>query len=84
MLHIIELGKNGPIETSPSQLNYKSKIQILSFMETTEMKELLLICGKDLKETLVNDLLNANYNSVLMDGSTYSSVLEQEQELFFS
>ena len=53
-------------------------------METTGMKELLLTCGRDLKETLVNDLLNANYNSVLMDGSTYSSVLEQEQELFFS
>ena len=31
-----------------------------------------------MKESLVNDLLNANYYSVLMDGSTVSIVAEQE------
>ena len=35
-------------------------------------------CGGILKESLVNDLLNTNYYSVLKDGSTDSSVVEQE------
>ena len=35
-------------------------------------------CGEVLKESFVEDLLRANYYSILMDGSTDSSVIEQE------
>ncbi|XP_066915547.1 zinc finger protein 862-like [Clytia hemisphaerica] len=34
--------------------------------------------GKEMKDSFVNDLLNANYYSVLTDGSTDASITEQE------
>ena len=35
-------------------------------------------CGEVLKESFVEDLLRANYYSILVDGSTDSNVIEQE------
>ena len=35
-------------------------------------------CEEVLKESFVKNLLRANYHSILMDGSTDSSVVEQE------
>ena len=49
--------------------SYRNERAAANFVDT---------CGKILKDELITDLKNANYYSVLMDGSTDSSVIEQE------
>ena len=49
--------------------SYRNERAAANFVDT---------CGEILKDELITDLKNANYYSVLMDGSTDSSVIEQE------
>ena len=48
---------------------YRNERSAANFVDT---------CGQVLKDNMVQDLLNAKYYSILMDGSTDSSVTEQE------
>ena len=48
---------------------YRNERSAANFVDT---------CGQVIKDNMVQDLLNAKYYSVLMDGSTDSSVTEQE------
>ena len=73
--------KERPYSDSPDLIELQEKNGVKfcgSYQNEQAAANFVDNCGEVLKESFVEDLLRANYYSILMDGSTDSSVIEQE------